>query len=150
MPLCKLVRTIDVITDNCSYSFLISSPLPCIVIIHDGNYKISNIDVYSINGKNLSSNNDEINYKIRNPIIIKDLNSYEYLAYVAKNVISIRYLPSLDKLKEISISPKMGITYIFTSEDKKSLYCINKNGSNVYVIRDEIKKNIRNASVAEF
>ena len=150
LPLCKLVRTINVITDNCSYSFLISSPLPCIVVIHDGNYKISNIDVYSINGKNLSSNNDEINYKIRNPIIIKDLNSYEYLAYVAKNVISIRYLPSLDKLKEISISPKMGITYIFTSEDKKSLYCINKNGSNVYVIRDEIKKNIRNASVAEF
>ena len=149
LPLCKLVRTIEIQSNNCSYSFLISSPLPSIVIIQDDEEDISKINVYSINGKDLSNSNMDLNCKIKNPIIIKDLNSNEYLAYVSKNEISILYLPTLEKLNKIKIDPEMGISYIFTSDDKKSIYCINKSGSNVYIIKDEIKKNIRNASIVE-
>ena len=70
------------------------------------------------------------------------------MAYIGKDAITILSLPKLETLININITPKMGITTIFTSEDKKSLYCINKTGSSVYVIRDEVKKNIRTSSIA--
>ena len=143
LPLCKLARTIKVSTQKCSYSFLVSSPLSCIIIISDE--ANSEITVYSINGKVIYKHS--LYYHLNNPIIIKDLNSYEYLGYIGKDSIIIHSLPTLDTLVNIDISPRLGISTIFPSEDKKSLYCINKNGSNVHVIRDEVKKNPRSASM---
>ena len=144
LPLCKLARTIKVYTEKCSYAFLSSSPLPSIVIIN--NEENSEITVYSINGKLIYKH--QLYSKLINPIIIKDLNANENLGYIGKDAITVLSLPTLETLVNINITPKMGISTIFTSEDKKSLYCINKSGSDVYVIRDEIKKNIRNASMA--
>ena len=42
LPLCKLVRSIKLEKKKCSYSFLISSPIPCILVICDecGNSEI--------------------------------------------------------------------------------------------------------------
>ena len=144
LPLCKLARTIKISSQNCSYSFLSSSPLPSIVIINDE--ANSEIIVYSINGKLIYKH--QLYFKLSNPIIIKDLNSNENLAYIGKDAITILSLPKLETLININITPKMGITTIFTSEDKKSLYCINKTGNGVYLIRDELKKNIRAATIA--
>ena len=144
LPLCKLARTIKISSQNSSYSFLSSSPLPSIVIINDE--ANSEIIVYSINGKLIYKH--QLYFKLSNPIIIKDLNSNENLAYIGKDAITILSLPKLETLININITPKMGITTIFTSEDKKSLYCINKTGNGVYLIRDELKKNIRAATIA--
>ena len=142
LPLCKLARTIKVSSHNCSYSFLASSPLPSIVIINDESN--SEIRVYSINGKLMYKH--ELYFKLSNPILIKDLNSNENLAYIGKDGITILSLPTLETL--INVNMKSSITTIFTSEDRKSLYCINKTGSDVHIIRDEIKKNIRAASIS--
>ena len=137
LPLCKLARTIKISSKKCSYAFLSSSPLPSIVIINDETNN-SEILVYSINGKQISKM--ELYFQLNNPIIIKDLNANEYLGYVGKEAISILCLPSLEMMANIDIKPNMGIYNIFTSQDKISLYCVNKSGSKVYVIRDEIKK----------
>ena len=137
LPLCKLARTIKVSTKKCSCSFLSSCPLPSIVIINDESNN-SEIFSYSLNGKFITK--QQLYYKLINPIIIQDLNSNEYLSYLGKDVISILSLPNLDVVASIDINPDMGIFNIFTSQDNISLYCVNKSGSNIYVIRDEIKK----------
>ena len=144
LPLCKLARTIKIASEKCSYAFLSSSPLPSIVAISDDTN--SEIVVYSLNGKLISKH--QLYYELNNPIIIKDMNSNDYLSYIGKETISIHRLTSLETIVNIDISPGMQICTIFTSEDKKTLYCINKNGSQVYVIKDEIKKNLRNPSSA--
>ena len=123
---------------------MISSPLPSIAIINDEDN--SEINVYSINGKMITKH--QLYFKLHNPIVFKDLNANKYLGYIGKDVITIHNLPLLETLVNINISPKLGINTIFTSEDKKSLYCVNKSGIAVYVIKDEIKKNLRNASMA--
>ena len=137
LPLCKLARTIKVSTKKCSCSFLSSSPLPSIVIINDESNN-SEIFVYSLNGKFITK--QQLYYKLINPIIIKDLNSNEYLSYLGKDAISILNLPNLELVANIDINPDMGIFNIFTSQDRINLYCVNKSGNKVYVIRDEIKK----------
>ena len=143
LPLCKLARTIKVSTKKCSYSFLTSAPLPSIVIINDE--ANSELNVYSINGKVISKK--ELYSKLECPIIIKDLNSNEYLGYIGKDHICIHNLPLLEVVFNINVAPNLGISTIFTSEDNKYLYCLNKSGSEVYIIRDEFKKNLRNASL---
>ena len=144
LPLCKLARTIKIASEKCSYAFLSSSPLPSIVTISDDTN--SEIVVYSLNGKIISKH--QLYYELINPIIIKDMNSNDYLSYIGKETISIHRLTSLEIIVNIDISPEMQISTIFTSEDKKTLYCINKNGSQVYAIKDEIKKNLRTPSSA--
>ena len=137
LPLCKLARTIKISTKKCSYAFLSSSPLPSIVVINDETNN-SEISVYSINGKFISKN--QLYFQLNNPIIIKDLNANEYLCYIGKEAISILGLPNLELMANIDIKPGMGLYNIFSSRDKISLYCLNKSGSKVYVIRDEVKK----------
>ena len=137
LPLCKLARTIKISSKKCSYSFLSSSPLPSIIIINDETNN-SEIIVYSINGKLITKS--QLYFKLNNPIIIKDLNANEYLCYIGKEAISILGLPTLELMANIDIKPDMGIYSIIPSQDNTSLYCINKNGSKVYVIRDEVKK----------
>ena len=90
----------------------------------------------------------QLYFKLTNPIIFRDLNANEYLGYIGKDVITIHSLPILETRVNININPKFGIYTMFTSEDKKILYCVNKTGSSVCVIRDEIKKNLRTPSVA--
>jgi len=142
LPLCKQARTIK-IGKKCSYSFLTSSPLPCIVVICDETDN-TEIIVYSLNGKLIT--NKELYFKLSCPILIKNLNGIEYLAYIGKEGISIHYLPTLELLFNKDIG--QNIHTIFTSKDNKCLYCINRNGNEIYLIREEIKKNIRNASMA--
>ena len=137
LPLCKLARTIKISSKKCSYAFLISSPLPSIIIINDETNN-SEIIVYSINGKLIAKT--QLYYQLNNPIIIKDLNSNEYLGYIGKENISILGLPNLNLTAVIDIKQNMGINSIFTSHDASCLYCINKSGSKVYIVRDQITK----------
>ena len=137
LPLCKLARTIKISTKKSSYSFLSSSPLPSIIVINDETNN-SEIIVYSLNGKQIS--NLQLYYQLTNPIIIKDLNSNEYLAYIGKESISIMSLPHLELTANIDIKSNVGISNIFISQDKLNLYCFNKNGNKAYVIRDDVKK----------
>ena len=137
LPLGKLARTIKISTKKCSCSFLSSSPLPSIIIINDETNN-SEISSYSINGKLIRGS--QLYYKLNNPIIIKDLNEYEYLSYIGKDAISILALPNLELYANIDFKQNIGINNIFTSIDKTCLYCINKDGSKVVVIRDEVKK----------
>ena len=134
LPLSKLLRSIKVPTSYCDYVFLSSSPLPSIICISEEN-KLSEIFVYSINGNLLLRQKEEST--ITNPIIIKDLNSNEYLAYIMNESITIRSLPNLFRQASIDDIPE--IFAICPSEDMKMMYATNKNGTQVYVIRDELK-----------
>jgi hypothetical protein len=132
LPLCKLLRCIKVSTSHCNYVFLSSSPLPSIIAISEENKK-SDIFVYSINGKCIANQGEPS--ILTCPIIIKDLNSIEYLAYIMNESIIIRNIPTLTRQSSID---NIGDIYsIFPSEDMKLLYGINKAGDQLYVIRDK-------------
>ena len=131
-PLCKLFRCIKLSTNICKYIFLSSCPLPCIIAICKE--KSENlIYVYSINGKFLYKQIEQNG--ILNPNIIKDLNSNNYLVYICNNSICIRTLPNL--IIQVLIEDLPGIYCIFTNIDKSILYATNRNGSEVYVIKDD-------------
>ena len=134
LPLCNLIRCIKAPNKLYSYAFLSDSPLPCIVLISDeGN---SEILVYSINGKLIFKKQEY--YRISNPIIIKDLNSNDYLAFIGNNNVVIISLPDLNV--EVDIENLSEISSICISEDKKILYAVSKNGIDTYVIKEDIKK----------
>ena len=140
LPLCKLIRCIKVPTNKCNYAFLSAFPLPSIVIIteEDGEEKKGEIFVYSINGYLFMRQKEQS--LITSPQIIKDINSYDYLAYIGTNNIIIRSLPSL--FMQVIIEDLPDIYAICPSEDMKILYAINKSGEDIYVIKEENKKNI--------
>ena len=137
LPSCKLARTIKIDTKNCSYSFLSSSPLPSIIIIRDDTNN-SEILVYSINGKFITQ--QTLYSRLINPIILKDLNSNEFLCYIDNEAVNILSLPNLEPRATIAFQKEEEIFNIFPSQDKTSLYCLNKDGNKVYVIRDEQNK----------
>ena len=97
---------------------------------------MSEIFVYSINGHLLIRQNEQS--LITCPIIIKDLNSNEYLAYIMNESIIIRSIPTLFRQTSIDDIPELFA--IFPSEDMKILYASNKSGSQISVIRDQIRK----------
>ena len=131
-PLCKLLRCIKLPTNICKYIFLSSSPLPCIIAICKE--KLENIIyVYSINGKFLYKQIEQ--NSILSPNIIKDLNSNNYLVYICNNSICIRTLPNL--IIQVLIEDLPGIYCIFTNINKSILYATNRNGSEIYVIKDD-------------
>ena len=133
-PLSKLLRCIKIPTNNCKYIFLSSSPLPSfIAICNDKNE--NEIFAYSINGKLLYRQKEQDN--ITSPNIIKDLNSNDYLVYICKNNIYIRSIPNL--IIQVLIDETPGIYAIFTNLDKTILYAINKDGSEIYLIKDDPK-----------
>ena len=138
LPLCKLIRCIKVPTNKCNYAFLSAFPLPSIIIIseEDEEEKNSEIFVYSINGHLFMRQKEQS--LITSPKIIRDINSYDYLAYISKNNIIIRSLPSL--FMQVIIEDLPNIYAICPSEDMKILYAINKNGNEIYVIKEENKK----------
>ena len=135
LPLSKLLRSIKVPTKYCDYVFLSCSPLPSIVAICEEN-KVSEIFVYSINGNLLIRQKEQS--LIICPIIIRDLNSNEYLAYIINESIIIRSIPTLFRQASIDEIPE--IFSIFPSEDMKILYATNKAGNQIHVIKDQIKK----------
>ncbi len=112
--------------------FLSGSPLPSIIVIGEEN-KISEIFVYSINGKLLIRQKEES--IITSPIIIRDLNSNEYLAYILNETIIIRSIPTLFRQANTDEIPE--IYAIFPSEDMKIMYATNKSGSQIHVIKDK-------------
>ena len=135
LPLSKLLRSLKIPTQNCEYVFLSASPLPSIVAIGEEK-KVSEIFVYSINGHLLIRQKEQS--LITCPIIIKDLNSNEYLAYIMNESIIIRSIPTLFRQTSIDDIPELFA--IFPSEDMKILYASNKSGSQISVIRDQIRK----------
>ena len=133
-PLSKLLRCIKIPTNNCKYIFLSSSPLPSIIAICNDKNE-NEIFAYSINGKFLYRQKEQDN--ITCPNIIKDLNSNDYLVYICKSNIYIRSIPNL--IIQVLIDEIPGIYAIFTNLDKTILYAINKDGSEIYLIKDDPK-----------
>ena len=131
LPLCKLTICVKVPTNKCSYAFLSSSPLPSIIVINDEQSN-SEIFVYSINGNFMFKQQEYIH--MSNPIIIKDIYSFEYLAFVGRDNIIIRKLPNLEIQVNIDCLP--GIHTFCISDDNKTLFSIEKNGKKVFVIKD--------------
>ena len=92
--------------------------------------------VYSINGK-LIYNKQEYS-RITNPLIIKDLNSNDYLAFIGNNNIIIMSIPNLEV--EITLDNLFNINSLGISEDKKTLFALDKNGKQTFVIKEESHK----------
>ena len=132
LPLSKLLRSIKVPTAYCDYVFLSASPLPSIIAIGEDN-KVSEIFVYSINGKLLIRQKEES--LITSPIIIRDLNSNEYLAYILNETVVVRSIPTL--FRQTSTDEISGIYSIIPSEDLKIMYGINKFGNQIHIIKDQ-------------
>ena len=136
LPLSKLIRIIKVPSNNLEYVFLAESPLPTIIAITEEN-GVSEIFVYSINGKSLlrQKESDIINC----PLMIRDMNTNNYLAYILNDTVVIRSIPNL--IREVCIEGMKNLYAICPSEDMKTLYGINKNGNEIYVIKEEKEKN---------
>jgi uncharacterized protein (DUF2344 family) len=142
LPLCKLVRSIKIETQKCSYAFLADSPLPCIVIIcNEG--EADSIYSYSINGKLISKKSED--NKINKPTVLKDAYFNSYLAYLSGNNFNILNLPQLKYVVNVY---NLKDPYIFcTNEDMSMVNIFNKNGSEVTLIRDESRKSIKPSSL---
>ena len=135
LPECKLIRSIKTYLKKCSYAFLSSSPLPAIIVIN--NDETSDILVYTINGKLISKKQE--NFALSCPIMMKDKNSNDYLAYIGVDEIIILNLPDLEINNNLMSLP--GVYIICPSEDRKILYAINKNAFQVFVVKDDSKAN---------
>ena len=127
-----MIRCIKVSTKKCSYAFLSSSPLPSVIVINDEENN-SELFVSSINGKFMFKQQEYVH--LTNPILIKDINSFEYLAFVGNNSIIIRKLPNLDIQVNFDCPP--GIYSICVSEDNKNIFTVDKNGKKIDLIKDE-------------
>ena len=137
LPLCNLIRVIKSPPKSYSYIFLSDSPLPCIITISDE--ENSEIIVYSINGKLIFKKT--LNSRISSPLIIKDLCSNDHLAFIANNnTIIIISLPDLNI--EVNIEKLNTINFICINDDYKTLYAINKNGNDAYIIREDSKRGV--------
>jgi WD40 repeat protein len=141
LPLCKLVRNLKIPTGNISYVFLSDSPLPSIIVISDENNN-SQIYVYSINGKFYTKKEEY--FQILNPILTKDLDSNDYLVCIGNDNIYIIGIPDL--IVKVQIEKIFNIHSICFSEDNKTLYAINKKGTEVTVIKEEKQRPFRSAS----
>ena len=137
LPLCNLIRVIKSPPKLYSYIFLSDSPLPCIITISDEDN--SEIIVYSINGKLIFR---KIEYsRISSPLIIKDVCSNDHLAFIGNNnTIIIMSLPDLNV--EANIEKLNTINFLCISEDNKTLYAINKKGTDTYIIKEDSKKGV--------
>ena len=135
LPLCKLVRSIKIplVLENnekCNFIFLSESSLPSIIIITEDNGKCDILS-YSINGRFLASIKEDKTFEC--PIKIKDLNSFEYLAYYANSKINIINLPSLTL--QFSIEVKNNFKNLCINDDLTAIYIINEDGTQINVIR---------------
>ena len=146
LPLCKLIRCLKVPNDNCSYVMLSDSPLPVIIVICEGQSENDEIYVYSING-NLYLKKEE-SFRMKNPLLVKSINSCDYLACIGEESIYILSVPDL--IIRVSVEKEFEVHSMCFSEDNKMLYAINKNGTEVMVIKGEKEKNkLRSITVSK-
>jgi hypothetical protein len=137
-PLCKLVRSIKIPInkeDNgkIKYIFLSESSLPSIIVVTEDD-KECHILSYSINGKFLVNLKEDKTFNC--PLKIKDLNSYEYLAYYSKSQIHVINLPSLSLQFQIALEKVSNIKSLCINEDLSVIYCISEDGTQIYAIKD--------------
>jgi len=146
LPLCKLIRCLKVPNDSCSYVMLSDSPLPVIIVICEGQNENDEIYVYSING-NLYLKKEE-SFRMKNPLLVKSINSCDYLACIGEESIYILSVPDL--IIRVSVEKEFEVHSMCFSEDNKMLYAINKNGTEVMVIKGEKEKNkLRSITVSK-
>ena len=144
LPLCKLIRCIKIPPDNCSYVMLSDSPLPVIIAICEGQAENNELYVYSING-NLYLKKEEC-FRLLNPILVKSINSCDYLACIGEENIYILTVPDL--IIEVTVEKELefDVHSICFSEDNKIIYALNKNASEIMVIKVEKERNKLNRS----
>ena len=130
LPLCKMIRSIKLQTKKCSYSFISSSPLPSFIIINDEENN-SEVHIYSINGKFILKHQEYVH--IYNPLIIKDIYSFEYLVFCNKNNIVIKKLPNLDIQTNIDCQEEV-YSFCFTN-DNKNIFTFDTNGKKIFLIK---------------
>ena len=92
----------------------------------------SELYVYNINGNFMLKKQEYVH--LTNPVIIKDIYSFEYLAFLAKESIIIRKLPNLDAQVNIDCFPDIHSFCI--SEDNKTFFTINKSGKKLFFIKE--------------
>ena len=143
MPLCKLIRCIKVPTNNCSYVILSDAPLPVVIVICDGQNENTEIYEYSINGY-LYLKKEEC-YKMSNPLLMKSINSNDYLVCIYDENIYIMDIPDL--ITQITVEKEFEAYTMCFNEDNKMLYVANKNATEIMVIKTEKEKNILTRSV---
>ena len=96
---------------------------------------INEFFVYSINGKLLYRQKEES--ILNSPLIISDLNKNDYITYISNETVVIRSIPTLIRQGCTDIIPN--IYCIYPSEDIRTLYGVNKCGTEIYIIKDETK-----------
>ena len=143
LPLCKLIRCLKVPNNSCKYVILSDAPLPVIIVICEGKDENDEIYVYSING-NLFLQKEEY-FKISNPILVKNINSNDYLACIGDDNIYILSVPDL--IIQVAVEKEFEAHSMCFSEDNKLLYLLNKQGTEVMVIKTEKEKNKLSRSV---
>ena len=138
-PCCKLIRSVKIIDkDNKEqektgdFIFLTSCPLPCAAVICNGEKKWE-IFVYTINGI-FQTRQEELS-RIISPLLMKNLNSSEFLAYICKDKIHIRSLPYMYLQATIDLDTE-NITQLLVSENMNILYGIDANGIDIKIIKD--------------
>ena len=136
LPLSKLIRIIKVPTNNLEYVFLSESPLPTIIAVTEEK-NVSEIFVYSLNGKFLLRQKEED--VIKCPLMIRNMNTNNYFAYILNDTVVIRSLPNL--IREVCIDGMDNIYSICPGEDMKTIYGINKSGDEIYIIKEDKEKN---------
>ena len=133
-PLCKLTRSFYIPSDKIiNYIYICDSPLASIIVICN-----EDIYLYSINGCELFHQKEKS--EIINPIIMKDFNGNDYLAYI------INYKEIIIKNSDLSDCRRFEndteIYYLCPGNDMKSLYVINKLGTQVDIILCDTRKGI--------
>ena len=133
-PLCKLFRVIKTPkydTFKCSKIFLSESSLPSIIIILEKKDE-KEILSYSINGEFLMSIKESKN--ISNVVKIKNLNSYEYLAYFVYDELKIINLPSLSTHLKINMN-NYDCKFIAINNDLNTIFGISEDGTQIQTIK---------------
>ena len=136
LPLCKLVRSIKapIKKDNdgkCNYILLSESTLPSITVITEDEQNCE-IFSYSINGQFLISVKEDKNLDC--PLKLRDLSSFEYLVYYARNQLFIRNLPSLTL--QIVIPNLLNVKSLCINKDKTTVFTLSEDGTQIQAIRD--------------
>ena len=80
--------------------------------------------------------------------MFKSINSIDYLACIGDENIYILSLPDL--IMQITVEKEFNAYSMCFSEDKKSLYVVNKTGTEIMVIKPEKEKNLLSRSITVF
>ena len=135
MPSYKLFRSIKINLEefSCDKVFLISSPLPSVIIFSKNNNCLLS---YNINGHFLMKFEEK---GIKCPKIVRDSNFNEYLVYIySENSIGIVNLPYFDYTKNINIELNK-IECIDVTHDFQYCFIGNEDASNIIYLKNSLK-----------